>query len=227
MIDFLLSLQEKIAEPPYMMEIRTWHKRGDQVFRGHPNYRGKGPWKDWVWVNWGAAEGKLPCHIWCFVVLKNMPTGRFAINHGGIKVKNGVYAVVEVSYLDRAPGEIERSNLMMPFLKEVEIGADGKVKKRTFYLADTEAFVGPCCAVPDIGGPTNRYFVVKPRNEWADAFLKWVKDEHNIDKMDVFPEDLPTPEPSDEDSDEEEDTDESQKDDSESSEGQNSDLDVS
>ena len=116
---------------------------------------------------------------------------------------------------------------MMPFLKEVEIGADGKVKSRTFYLADTEAFVGPCCAVPDIGGPTNRYFVVKPRNEWADGFLKWVKDEHNIDKMDVFPEDLPTPEPSDEDSDEEEDTDESQKDDSESSEGQNSDSDES
>ena len=226
-IDFLLSLQEKIAEPPYMMDIRTWHKRGDQVFRGHPNYRGKGPWKDWVWVNWGAAEGKLPCHIWCFVVLKNMPTGRFAINHGGIKVKDGVYAVVEASALDRAPGEIERSDLMMPFLKEVEIGADGKVKSRTFYLADTEAFVGPCCAVPDIGGPTNRYFVVKPRNEWADAFLKWVKDEHNIDKMDVFPEDLPTPEPSDEDSDEEEDTDESQKDDSESSEGQNSDSDES
>ena len=142
--------------------------------------------KDWVWVNWGAAEGKLPCHIWCFVVLKNMPTGRFAINHGGIKVKNGIYAVVEASALDRAPGEIERSDLMMPFLKEVEICAAGKVKKRTFYLADTEAFVGPCCAVPDIGGPINRYFVVKPRNEWADAFLKWVKDEHNIDKMDVF-----------------------------------------
>ena len=60
---------------------------------------------------------------------------------------------------------------MMPFLKEVEIGADGKVKNRTFYLADTEAFVGPCCAVPDIGGPTNRYFVVKPQNEWAFVFL--------------------------------------------------------
>ena len=25
-IDFLLSLQEKIAEPPYLMDIRTWHK---------------------------------------------------------------------------------------------------------------------------------------------------------------------------------------------------------
>jgi hypothetical protein len=95
---------------------------------------------------------------------------------------------------------IERSDLMMPVLKEVEIGADGKVQNRIFYLADTEAFVGPCCAVPDIGGPTNRYFVLKPQNEWADEFLKWVKDEHNMDKMEVFPEDKPTLEASDEDS---------------------------
>jgi hypothetical protein len=102
---------------------------------------------------------------------------------------------------------------MMPVLKEVEIGADGKVKNRTFYLADTEAFVGPYCAVPAIRGPTNRYFVVKPRNEWTDEFLKWVKDEHNIDKMIVFPEDKPTPPPSVEDSDEAENSDESQKDD--------------
>ena len=89
-------------------------------------------------------------------------------------------------------------------LKDVKIGADGKVKNRTFYLADTEAFVGPCCAVPDVGGPTNRYFVVKPRNEWADVFIKWVNDEHNIDEMIAFPEDKPTPPPSVEESDEEE-----------------------
>jgi hypothetical protein len=94
-------------------------------------------------------------------------------------------------------------------------------------VADTEAFVGPCCAVPDVGGPTNRYFVVTPRNEQADEFLKWVKDEHNMDKMEVFPEDKPTLEPSDEDSDEEENSDESQKDNSESSEDQNSDSDAS
>jgi hypothetical protein len=110
----------------------------------------------------------------------------------------------------------------MPVLKEVEIGADGKVKNRTFYLADTEAFVGPSVLCLT-GGPTNRYFVVKPRNERADEFLKCVKDEHNIDKMDVFPEDKPTPEASDEDSDEDENSDESQIDNLESSEDENSD----
>ena len=52
-------------------------------------------------MNWGPVEGNLPCHIWCFDILQNTPTGKFAINRGGIKVKDGVYAVVEVSYLDR------------------------------------------------------------------------------------------------------------------------------
>jgi hypothetical protein len=115
----------------------------------------------------------------------------------------------------------------MPVLKEVEIGADGTVNIRKFNLANTEAFVGPCCAVPAIRGPTNRYFVVKPQNEWADEFLKWVKGEHIIDKMDVFPEDKPTSdEVSDEDSGEEEDSAESKKDKLESSEDENSDLDA-
>lgn len=53
--------------------------------------------------------------------------------------------------------------------------------------------------------------MVNPRNEWADMFLKWVKDEHNIDEMIAFPEDNPTPPPSDQDSDEEENSDEAQK----------------
>ena len=86
--------------------------------------------------------------------------------------------------------------------------------------------MGPCCAVPDIGGPTNRHFVAKPQSEWADVFLKCVKDEHNIDEMIVFPEDEPTPPPSVQESDEEENSDESQNDNLEWSEDQNSDWDA-
>ena len=63
---------------------------------------------------------------------------------------------------------------------------NGYVTNRTFYLADTEAFVGPCCAVPDIGGRINRYFVVKPREEWAKEFILWLEDPHNLDQMDAF-----------------------------------------
>ena len=45
---FLHELQEKVF--PHInsdyMPIHTCHRRNGQIFRGHPNFRGKGPWKD-------------------------------------------------------------------------------------------------------------------------------------------------------------------------------------
>jgi hypothetical protein len=187
LVNFLWALQDLVSErlPQYSLPINTCHKRDDQIFRGHPNYRGGGPWKDWVWVNWGGGEGKLPCHIWCFVTLQDLPIGVGSrMEHGGIQLKDGVYAVVEYATLETDEAEIGRSDLMMPIEKEVKFDDDGFVSKRTFYLADVEAFYGPCCVIPDIGGPKNRYFVVKPRSEWAGDFTKWLMDPHNLDKMD-------------------------------------------
>jgi hypothetical protein len=186
---FLYDLQEKVCEyvPNRHIKIHTCHRRDGQVFRGHPNYRGKGPWKDWVWVNWGR-DGRFPCHIWCFVELENMPTGRNSIEHGGISLKDGVFAVVEVGNLEAAAQEEVQSDLMLPILKDVVVDGEGLVQKRTFYLADTEAFEDPCCVIPDIGGPTNRYFVVQPRNEWANLFVAWVADKHSLDVMDPIEE---------------------------------------
>ncbi len=186
LVEFLWALQVKVSGrlPNYSLPINTCHKRDDQIFRGHPNYWGKGPWKDWVWVNWGGGEGKLPCHIWCFVTLQDLPLRGGHLEHGGVQLKDGVYAVVECATLETDEAEIGRSDLMMPIDKEVDFDDDGFVSKRTFYLADVEAFYGPCCVIPDIGGPKNRYFVVKPRSEWAGDFTKWLMDPHNLDKMD-------------------------------------------
>jgi hypothetical protein len=184
-VNFLGEMQDRIR--PYLgtkyMPIWTGHKRKGQIFRGHPNFRGKGAWRDWVWVNWGPGWGRLPCHIWCFVVLTGMPLGQQAIEFGGIALKDGVYAVVETTNLEDKSASV-RSDLMMPVRKEVEFDDNGNAKGREFYLADTEAFDEPCCVVPDIGGPQNRYFVVKPRNQWADEFVLWVEDAHNLDHMD-------------------------------------------
>jgi len=55
---------------------------------------------------------------------------------------------------------------------------------RKFYLADTEALVGPCIVIPDIGGDPNEYFQVKPRTEWAQEFLCWLRRPHQDDAMD-------------------------------------------
>ena len=72
---------------------------------------------------------------------------------------------------------------MTPVLKDIDMKT-GELVGRQFYLADVEAFADPCCIVPDIGGKSNRYFVVKPRNQWANLFVKWIEDEHYLDEMD-------------------------------------------
>ena len=60
---------------------------------------------------------------------------------------------------------------------------DGKLPKRMFHLADTEAIQGTCIVVPDVGGPQNAYFEVKPRDGWAKVFLDWLKRPHKDDEM--------------------------------------------
>ena len=189
LLDFLVTLQDLIQ--CYLrtdsMPIFTCHRRDGQVFRGHPNFRGKGPWRDWVWVNWGR-DGRCPCQMWCFLVLEGMPTGRNQTHYGCIPLTDGVFAVVETANLEEDEAEIGRSDLMTPVRKEVEVDGDGYVQTRTFYLADTEAFEDPCCVIPDLGGPSNRHFVVKPRNQWAQEFIRWIEDPHNLDVMDPLDE---------------------------------------
>ena len=185
LIDFLCSLQDKVLDciPDSFLQIYTMHTRNDQIFHGHPNYRGQGPWKDWVIVDWGRRHGKTPCHIHCFVDLENGDFDRKRLEHGGVALRKGVYAVVEASQYENNEAEIKRSDLFVPLLKDVD-GMDGNdVKGRLFFLADTQAFEKPCCVIPDIGGPPNRYFLVKPRTEWAGLFTKWLDDPHNIDNI--------------------------------------------
>ena len=198
-IDFLAQLQDKIEDyMPGPLPIYTCHRRNEQIFRGHPNYRGKGPWQDWAWIDWGRGYGRLPGQIWCFVILSGIPQDRHTPEHGGIRLSDGVFAVVESSIIEEIPKEEYTGNLFTAIKKDVGEIRDGTVRKRQFYLADTEAIVDPACVVPDLGGDTNRYFVVLPRNQWANKFQEWVEADHKLDKMD------PLPTSDDEDSDEEE-----------------------
>ena len=95
-----------------------------------------------------------------------------------------MYAVVETSKIETCEEELGRSSLLLPIRKTVDLDADGVVTERHFFLADTEAFVDPCSVVADIGGPPNRYFVVKSRAMWADEFQRWLRDPHAVDEMD-------------------------------------------
>lgn len=195
-VTFLFGLQNLVINhiPDLHMKVMTAHKRGTDVFRGHPNFRGEGPWKDWAIVDWGRKEGELPSHIWCFVSLSQMPKGRNKLNYGGIDLVDGVYAVVEVAQYDTDAANIAKSDLFTPLLLEIEgYDEDGDVSGRKFYLANTDAIVGTCCVIPDQGGPKNAYFQVKNRAAWSAEFVTWLKSPHKDDGMEY----------SDEDSDEE------------------------
>ena len=185
-VDFLNGLQNLVIGhiPELCLPIMTQHRRGSQTFYGHPNFRSSGPWKDWALVDWGTGWGILPSHIWCFIELRNMPKGNQKLEYGGITLQDGVYAVVEVAEYVEDEDAAAQSDLFIPLNLEVKaIDEDGDVEGRQFYLANTEAFVGPCCVVPDIGGPNNAYFQVKPRREWSDMFVTWLKEPHNQDVM--------------------------------------------
>ena len=50
-----------------------------------------------------------------------------------------------------------------------------------FFLADVEAISEPIAVVPDIGGPPNRYFHVKDRDEWQKDFEDFLEKPLNIE----------------------------------------------
>ena len=184
LIEFLLELQDKVADHMHeeYLPILTCHKRGGEIFRGHPNWMGKGPWRDWALLDWGDY-GVLPVHIWCFVELNGIPSNP-RIQHGEIYLADGTYAVVESSTYSDDEEEKKMSDIFIPIIKDVgHIDEDGSVTERVFYLADVEAIEGPLCVVPDVGGAPNHYFQVKPRSQWPKDFVAWLEDTHDKDDM--------------------------------------------
>lgn len=178
-ITFLHQLQIKMNKwETRGLEIRSDHKRYGHIFRGHPNFRSSGPWRDWVVIDWGGPNGesrKLPAQIWCFVLLNHLPTSerkqhkhRKRLNHGECDLRNGVYAVVEST---QYVGNPSKKYLLF---RKVNLVMNGE--RRKFYLVDTEAFVEPCFMIPDHGSANRRaYFQIRNRDEWTFAFEEWLE----------------------------------------------------
>ena len=135
-VQFLFDLQELLTEQlgrEHELQIFTKHVRGKQAWRGHPNYRGKGHWRDWVWVDFGG-DGEFCCQCWCFVIIPPIP-GKRRIEYGKTWLEEGTYAVVETTKLG-APMEGERaSELLMPIMKDAHIDDDGQVIWKELSLA--------------------------------------------------------------------------------------------
>ena len=178
-LEFLNDLQNDLFDEIDALDIRCEHTRIGQTFRGHPDYRGKGPWQDWVMVDWGRKHGHLPAEIWCFVDLTGLPDD-FSVDFQGNRIGQGVFAVIESSYycrnMDSNNIEINTSEMFTPIIKEVASESPEGIVVRRYYLADVEAFVSPIAVVPDIGKDDSlRYFVLTPRKDWAKGFERWIE----------------------------------------------------
>lgn len=184
-IEYLYRMQAKLLEAKVIefLEIKSEHTRSGQMFRAHPNYRGKGVWRDWVMIHW--EEGNFPAQIWGYVDLREIPQGRIVKIDDTNSVTRGVYAIVEsTTYVEE---EQPLSDIFVPLdLDVTSRSAEGSVHKRKFYVVDVEAFMDPLVVIPDIGTP-DQYLMMKPRAAWADDFVTWLDMPHKYDKIEMLP----------------------------------------
>ena len=88
-IDFIirhLGLQTRIGT--HEIQIITEYRRDIVLFRSHPNHRKKGPWRDWVMVQWEAEDDDeniysyyTPSQILCFFYHKATNNQLYALVH--------------------------------------------------------------------------------------------------------------------------------------------------
>jgi hypothetical protein len=160
------------------------HTRNGTIFRSHPKFRGKHPWRDWAMIQW--SDGDYPAQIWGFIDLTELHVGAKGIRlHNGDRVYKGVYAIVESAVvLQEDYPRQHHSEIWTSIELQVEqTSAAGDVIKRKFYVVDVETIKAPLIVTPNIGViPKCGFLMMTPRNQWSDHFLQWVRAPHKTDE---------------------------------------------
>ena len=93
-----------------------------------------------------------------------------------------MYAVVENALFVEDEEEKELSEIFVPISKEVAGLTGNMVSHMQLYLADVEAIIKPIAVIPDIGGPPNRYFFIKDREQWKLDFITFLERPKDIEE---------------------------------------------
>ncbi len=143
---------------------------GSQKYRASPHFQGK-PWYDWALyryprVNEGFAERILPVHLRCFVDLRFLPA------QNATRYEPKVYFVAETAKLNSSPGELIKSDLLVPYVKEEGAYLDCKAD-----FLEVDRIFGPACVIPDLGNTNPRAFqAVRSASQWANLFEEWINE---------------------------------------------------
>ncbi len=163
LIDELDGLLVSLGPQVEYLTIYTKHKRHGQIFRGTPYFLGK-PWMDWVMINW-AGDHISPGQIWCFVDLRNIPTG--------LTWDPAIYAICESATRNTDREENKLSRLFVPYTKDVYVN-NNQITQR-FYMVDVDTFHSATCLIPDIGNIDDTALLrLKPKEDWAEDFVEWL-----------------------------------------------------
>jgi hypothetical protein len=177
---FCLAIQEDIAQhvEGFVVPICAEHKRGGIMFRSHPNYRGKGPWRDFVMIAWDS--GDYPAQIWGYLDLSALPPALSVPLSEGLDVHQGVWAVIE-SYNYVALNDNDRqSEIFKPIILDTyDVGDDGvpDTSVRKYYLVDVSSFMRPLVVIPNIGTQCE-YLMMTPKVQWGEDFRNWLREPH-------------------------------------------------
>jgi hypothetical protein len=127
-----------------------------QIYRGHPAYRGKDPWHDWVNISWKLLNGRLrkvPAQIFFNVNYQQCP---YAETINGFRGE-GTYAVIHL--MKDKPDAVGSSQLLTHGIHET------LDFKNVFHFQKVDSFVNPAFVVDNIGCPNHSLFVITPMSE--------------------------------------------------------------
>ena len=98
-----------------------------------------------------------------------------------------IYAIVESATPSEKKTEIDMSELLIPYVKEMGNGVwdDPRdphqvpilgQRKRKFHMVDCDSIVDPTVLIPDIGNKDPAaYLRLRSKDEWADMFEEWLE----------------------------------------------------
>ena len=153
---------KKIDHP---VRFFTQHNRNKTIFRADPNFNDKGPWYDWVNVDWDMRE-PLPAKMLIFVDLTETFRERFQVGTSYV-TEPGCYAVSH----SFGCTPIQNISLLVDYGKVIT-NADNTPQ---LCLFNVNAIFSVCVAVPFKTTDTIitgiKWLLLKPRNEWYSMFI--------------------------------------------------------
>jgi hypothetical protein len=182
-LGYVYQIQLDLGQFLSKLDVCAEHTRDSVMFRAHPNYRGKGLWRDWVMVQW--EQGEFPAQIWGFLDLTVLPEEETFRLSSGDDVYKGIWAIVEsASYTDLEEGNRPSEIFTHLTLDAKSTKENGMIAERQFFIVDVECFTKPLVVIANVGTKME-YLMMTPRDEWSLDFIRWIEASHLYEQQEM------------------------------------------